>query len=57
MTKLMHTVNVKHLQPDDVIKLASWCCNNMEMHTWTWGRGEFQFENESDAVQFALLLD
>lgn len=55
--KFTHVVCVKYRNPADVIQLATWCNRNLVFHTWTWGGGEFRFENESDAVQFALILD
>lgn len=56
-SKFSHTVSVKYLDPEDVIRLATWCVHNFKFNTWCWGGGQFQFVNESDAVQFALLLD
>jgi len=42
--------------PKQIIDLATWCHRNLVFHTWDWGGGRFRFENEADAVQFALLL-
>ena len=58
MTKLAHVVSVRHLRDAGVlIGLATWCRHNLEFNTWTWGGGEFRFQKQDDAVQFALLLD
>jgi hypothetical protein len=55
--KYPYRVTVKHLSTEQVVKLLDWCSHNLAIYTWCWGGGEFQFVNESDAVQFALLLD
>jgi hypothetical protein len=53
-----HVVSVKHMQTArSIIQLAAWCSRHLAQNTWDWGGGEFRFENEADAVQFALLLD
>jgi hypothetical protein len=58
MTSHAHVVSVRHLRDASVlIRLATWCHQNLEFNTWTWGGGEFRFQKHDDAVQFALLLD
>lgn len=53
-----HVVSVRHLRDAGVLMgLATWCRHNLEFNTWTWGGGEFRFQNADDAIQFALMLD
>jgi len=53
-----HVVSVSHMRTaESIIKLAAWCSRHLALNTWDWGGGEFRFQNESDAVLFALLLD
>lgn len=53
-----HVVSVNHMQnARSIIQLAAWCSRHVAPRTWDWGGGEFRFQNQADAVQFALLLD
>lgn len=58
MTPLAHVVSVRHIhQTVKLFRLFEWCKHNLEFQTWDWGGGEFRFQKQYDAVQFALLLD